>query len=193
MSFQILALALATLLQAQPVIFEIDLWPEEGRPVFEAVGQPLKLRAAPSLSAPSVATQQIPAGQRVMFDQTSYRTTRAGAFRVLKASEITGRDLGNMTKLNKGDYYSRRFPPVSVSVKPGEAIEYLQYRAEGSCFIRVGSHVVNAELCPNQQPDRFRTQREPTTEWWIHLTVSESVAGWILVSDTTVKEIDRQG
>ena len=188
-----LTLALATLLQVQPLIFEVDLWPEEGRPVFEAAGQPLQLRATPSLSAPIVATQSIQAGRRVMFDQTLYRTTRAGAFNVLKTSEIIGRDLGNVTRLNKADYYSAKFPQLSVSVNPGETIEYLQYRAEGTCFIRIRSRVVDAELCPNQQPDRFRTLREPTTEWWIHLTVSKSVVGWVPVSDGTVKEIDRQG
>jgi hypothetical protein len=194
MRFQVFVLTAAVLLQiGQASIFEVDMWPEEGRPVFQAVGQPLRLRAAPSSSSQVVATVPVQAGRRLAFDQTLYRTTRAGSFTALKASVIAGRDLGDITRLAKADYYSAKFPPASVSVKSAETIEYLQYRAEGTCFVRVGLHVINAAPCPNQQPNEFRTQLEPTTEWWIHVTVSQRAVGWVLVSATTVKEIDREG
>ena len=74
-------LAVALLLQVGPVsVFEIDLWPEEGRPVFEAVGPQLQLRAAPSSSSAVIATLAVIAGQRVIFDDTRYRTIVAGTF-----------------------------------------------------------------------------------------------------------------
>ena len=128
---------------------------------------------------------------RLAFDQTLYRTTRAGTFTSLKAAVVAGRDLGNITSLAKADYYSAQFPSISLSVRAGETIEYLQYRAEGTCFVRLGLHVIDAAPCPNQLPDQFQTRLAPTTEWWIHLTVSQR-AGWVLVSPRTVKEVDRE-
>jgi hypothetical protein len=115
------AFALVTALR-QATMFEIDMWPEEGRPVFQAVAKTLQLRAAPSSSSPVVMVP-VQAGRRLAFDQTLYRTTRAGSFTSLKASVVAGRDLGNITSLAKPDYYSAKFPPISLSVMPGETIE----------------------------------------------------------------------
>jgi hypothetical protein len=192
MLFHAFALVTALLQVGHATMFEIDMWPEEGRPVFRAVAKTLQLRAAPSSSSPVVATVPVPVGRRLAFDQTLYRTTRAGTFASLKAVVLAGRDLGNITSLAKAQYYSAKFPPISVSVGAGVTIEYLQYRAEGTCFVRLDQHVIDAAPCPNQLPDQFQTRLEPTTEWWIHLTVSPRAVGWVLVSPGTVKEIDRE-
>jgi hypothetical protein len=194
MRFQSLMFAFFTLLQVgQAGVFEIDMWPEEGRPIFQAVGRPLELRALPSSSAPVFATVRVQAGRRLTFDETQYRTTAAGAFTALKNSVVTGRSLGNIAVFSKAEYYFGRFASVAIPVNAGEDVEYLQYRAEGTCFVRIRSNVIDAQPCPNQQPDQFRTRLEPTTEWWIHVTVSARAVGWVLVSETTVKEIDREG
>jgi hypothetical protein len=193
MLFHAFALVTALLQAGQATMFEIDMWPEEGRPVFQAIAKTLQLRVAPSSSSPVVTTVPVQAGRRLPFDQTLYRTTRAGTFASLKASVVAGRDLGNITSLARADYYSAKFPPISLSVRAGETIHYLQYRAEGTCFVRLRLHVIDAAPCPNQRPDQFQTRLEPTTEWWIHLTVSQRTVGWVLVSPRTVKEIDREG
>jgi len=80
-----------------------------------------------------------------------------------------------------------------LPVQAGDTVEYLQYRAEGTCFIRIASDVIDAKLCPNQQPSRFRLDTEPITEWWIHVTIKGKPAGWLLVSDAVVKVVDRLG
>ena len=187
-------LAVALLLQVGPVsVFEIDMWPEEGRPVFEAVGPPLQLRAAPSSSSPVIATLAVAAGQRMIFDDTRYRTIVAGAFVAVRDATIEGRDLGNIATLSKADYYSGKFTRMSVDVKRGDSVEYLQYRAEGTCFVRIRSRVIDAALCPNQRPDQFQTTLEPITEWWIHVSAGQSAAGWVIVTAATLKEVERQG
>ena len=186
--------ALASLLQVgQAAVFEIDMWPEEGRPVFQAVGPSLQLRPLPSSSSPVLATVPVQAGRRLTFDETRYRTTVAGAFTALKDSVITGLSIGSIAMLFKTEYYTGRFAAVATPITPGENVEYLQYRAEGTCFVRIGSSVIDAAPCPNQQPDQFRTRLEPITEWWIHVVVSQNSVGWVLVSEATVKEVDREG
>ena len=78
MLFHAIALITALLQVGQATMFEIDMWPEEGRPVFQAVAKTLQLRAGPSSSSPVVAVVRVQAGRRLAFDQTLYRTTRAG-------------------------------------------------------------------------------------------------------------------
>jgi hypothetical protein len=188
-----LLMALAILQVTQTSIFEVDLWPEEGVPVFEAVSGRLRLREFPSLSSKVVTTLMVPPGQRLAFDDTRYRTTKAGRFTALTAGPIAGRSLGQVTRLSKVDYYSGKFSATSVPLKAGEHIEYVQYRAEGTCFVRIASQVIDAAPCPNQQPAQFRLEVEPTTEWWIHITWNEKASGWVLVSGATVKVVDRRG
>ena len=111
----------------------------------------------------------------------------------MKAATIAGRDLGNIAMLSKADYYSGKFARISVDLKPGDSFEYLQYRAEGTCFVRIRSRVIDAAECPDEHPDQFQTKLEPITEWWIHVIADRSVGGWVIVSPATLKEVDRIG
>jgi hypothetical protein len=190
----ILLFALALLRQSAPeVIFEVDLWPEEGRPVFEAAAERLPLHEHPSASSRVLETLTVQRRQRLTFGDTRFRTTKAGRFLVLTSTTITGRTLGDLRRLSKPDYYSGKFGHASVAVKAGERIEYLQYRAEGTCFVRVGGSVIDAALCPTEKPAEFRLEAKPVTEWWIHVLVDGKARGWLIVTDATAKMVARQG
>lgn len=190
MAMNIAAVILAGLLQVAASFFQVGVWPGEGRPVFEANG-PVQLRAEPAGSAEVTSVLNVPAGQPLTFDETVYRTMTPGLFLARRRSVVKGRDLGDLTTLSRMDYYTGRFEQVELPVSAGERIEYLQYRAEGTCFVRVRSRIIDAHMCPTESPDDFDMRSEPTVEWWIHLV--DGRAGWVAVSSDTVKVVGRQG
>lgn len=93
--------------------------------------------------------------------------------------------IGPVTQLFSKEYYSGNFPNVTIDVVPGTAVDYLQYRAEATCFVRVGKNVIDASPCPDIDKDAFKVEREEKTELWIHVTVDSG--GWLMVDETTVK------
>ena len=188
-ALSVLAFVLA--LQVRSIsVFETDLWPGEGRPVFAAAASDLPLREAPSRSARVTATAAISLGQRVTFDETRYVTIVPGRLTVLAPAVVTGRLLGTTSRVSTKDYYSGRFASGNVAVSVGKDIEYLQYRAEGTCFVRVDKEVIDADPCPAQDSQHFQAGAKPVVEWWIHLTGAR--VGWIEVTETTLKQVDRE-
>ena len=184
--------AFAAWIQAAGATFESDLWPGEGIPVFEAIATQLSLHELPSLSSKVARRVTVKPRQRLVFDETRYRTIIPGRLTALVSANIKGRTLEGVSRLSKADYYSSKFPNSTVNVSSGDAIEFLQYRAEGTCFIRVAGKTIDAALCPTHSKD-FRLDVEPRLEWWIHITVDGKPAGWLLVTDTTARVIDRKG
>ena len=76
--------------------------------------------------------------------------------------------------------------------QPGLNIEYLQYRAEGTCFVRLSGVVIDADPCPINDKAMFRLETEPKIEWWIHVVLPDNSVGWLLVTDSRVKLVDRE-
>ena len=130
-------------------------------------------------------------GDRLTFDDTLYRTVKAGRFVVRGAATIAGRQLGEMTRLSRSDYYSGKYGAARVNVNAGDVVEYLQARAEGTCFIRVSGSAIDADPCPTQQPDDFRLEVNPETEWWIHI-VDPQNNGWLLVTAAAARVVRRE-
>ncbi len=130
-------------------------------------------------------------GQQVAFDDTRYRTIEPGRLEALAPVNIAGRVLGTTRLLSRDAYYKGRFPERTVAVKRGDVIEYLQDRAEGTCFVRVADQVIDADPCPAQDGRTFRALNQPKTEWWIRLVVAGRPAGWVMVGEATVKESGR--
>ncbi len=183
---------LASFLRVPVSEFEIDLWPGEGRPVFEATTKILQLRELPSVSSKIIATVAVEPRQRVSFDDTRFLTIQAGVMRVLASTRVTGRTLGTIERLSREDYYKGKFSPAMVDVQPGAIIEYLQYRAEGTCFVRSGKTVIDADPCPANDKSRVRVEVEPKTEWWIHAVLPGASGGWVLVTDSNLKLVKRE-
>ena len=106
---------------------------------------------------------------------------------------VTGRSIGSIAMLIQVEYDTGRFATVAIPIKSGQNVEYLQDACSRGHASSVLVSVIDAAPCPNQQPNQFRTRLEPITEWWIHVVVSQNAVGWVLVSEATVKEVDREG
>jgi hypothetical protein len=172
-------------------VFEIELWPEEGRPIFESDGGTLSLREAPDRTAAVRHNVEIPAGIPIDFHATRYQTWVPGRIEVVEASTILGRHMGDVRYVTRDDYYMGDFPRSEWSVLPGDTIEYLQYRAEGSCFVRIRGVVVDTERCPTFLPESFRLLENPVIEWWIEVEIGDSL-GWLRVDDAVrVRRFER--
>jgi hypothetical protein len=172
-------------------VFETELWPGEGRPQFQVLANELAIHERPSSSARIVRRLSVAPGQDIAFDETRYRTTESGHLQVLAATHITGRVLGPIRSLTRDAYYRGHFPRQTVACKQGDEIEYLQYRAEGTCFVRVGDQVVDADPCPAQDDRTFRLATKPKTEWWIRVILDPIPVGWVMVDGKAVKHSGR--
>ncbi len=178
---------LLSFFQVRGAFFESDLPPGEGPRVFEASSKVVNLRELPSISSKISKTVTVVLRQRFSFDDARYRTLQAGRIRALVDTHITGRMIGDLRRLSRSDYYSDRFRSANVEVPRGVSFEYLQYRAEGTCFVRIEGKVIDASPCPTIDKTTFKLEAEPKTELWIHVIVPGDSAGWLLVNESSLK------
>ena len=171
--------------------FATALWPGEGIPAFAAATTHLPLRSAPYPDAATHDTLIVTAGVTISYDSTHVRTVSAAPITVLRADTIAGRDFGAVIFISRGEYGSDvargQFP-----VTPASRLELLQYRSEGTCFVRLDTRVIEADPCPQFDTGAFRPSGTPVTEWWIFATGGAHGGGWVLVSDNTVKVAGRR-
>lgn len=172
--------------------FAIDLWPGEGIPVIEMRRAILPLRAEPDPSAPFVDTLRGQVGRRVPFDSTRYQTLEAGTIRFVVPSKVTGRDLGLVRHPPLDLYYNATLAEVTVPMMAHATVEFLQYRAEGTCFVRIAQRVIDAQPCPGYGMDSVHVVREPVTRWWIRTRGIRGAPGWLIVSDSTARSTRRE-
>lgn len=173
-------------------IFQSGLWPGEGIPVFEATGAPIILRDRPDPAAPARDTIVPTLGTRLGFDSTAVVTWVGSPLVALRDVVISGRNLGPERTISSTRYYEGTAPTVQQTVDSGATITLLQYRAEGGCFVLVGSNVIEAEGCPTMMdPPAFKVEREPAVYWWAWI-VSGERAGWAEVDDKAIKVVDRE-
>ena len=180
----------------QPVMrpFESEFWPEEGIPVFEAKCDRLVLRARSDYDAPVVGYLSTLPGSRILFSGFRYRTLRPGRVVVHEKCTLTGRNLGQTDYVSKANYYNDGGELITLKLQANDRLEYLQYRAEGSSFIRWQGLVLDVEYSPWLGSNRpFELVVEPVIEAWIQVeSESDTGAGWIQVENETVLEIDRE-
>jgi len=174
-------------------VFEIDMWPGEGRPDLVAGSAALVPRAEPHRDAPAAPVLHVEKGQALHFDETLHRTTLAGRLRAREDSHVAGRRLGPVSRLSRDDYYSDRVPTVSLPVPAGLVIDYLQSGAEGGCLVRVRGEVIDTDPCPDLvgDPPGFALESEPRTEWWVRVLIDGRPVGWLLVDGKKVRERGR--
>jgi hypothetical protein len=169
--------------------FVSELWPEEGRPHFAVKHARTSLQTSPSKAATGPNLILRP-GTEIAFDSTRYVTLRPGTLVARDSAVLTGRNLGKITYLSVHDYYSAPQSTTTVPILRGDQIEYLQYRAEGTCFIRVGGDVIDVDDCPHGS-EHFQVLSEHILEWWIHVSMPNRMGGWLLVDSTNVALLKR--
>lgn len=172
-------------------IFVTETWPEEGRPVFETTGRPLVLLAAPDRGSEVVDSVASPGeGLPVDFDSTRFQTLEPGRIAVASADTVRGRIFGDVDYLSREVYYRSDVPVETLDLSAGDTILYLQYRAEGTCFVEIDGSVIDADLCPTFRTESFEIVSEPRTAWWVRTTSATGEPGWILVGEA-VRETGR--
>ena len=176
---------------AAPVEFSVETWPGEGIPVMEARRLYLLLHEAPDPASPIVDTLLADVGAQVHFASTRYQTVQPGSITVLRPTTVLGRDFGERSHLTYEEYYSGETGDVNIRVAPPSTIEFLQHRAEGTCFVRMDRRVINADPCPMFDSSTVRIEREPLTRWWIRTRGQFGRNGWIQVSDSTARAVRR--
>jgi len=184
-----LLLPLALFALQSPVLTS-EMWPGEGIPHFVANTTTLDLYAEPSR-----ATQRhrlfANVGAGLEFDDTRFITIRPGHVVARKRGAMSGRVFGGISYLSKTLYDSNALPTTQIAYVPGDTLEYLQNRAEGTCIIRAREDVVEVDNCPAGDHEAFTTLEEPQTEWWIHVNLSKTMQGWLLVDPKAVRELSR--
>jgi len=170
--------------------FDSGLWPGEGKPTFFSKTNTLFLYKEPTTKSPIMKEFMTGKGEKIDFDMTRYRNIRPGTIKIKKSVTLTGRNLGPISYLSRSEYYSGTVPYKDYSFQEGTSFEYLQHRAEGSCFIRWRNEVYDIDYCPwfDEKNTDFALESQPVNEWWIRVTKGHSPLGWLLIDKSTVEE-----
>jgi hypothetical protein len=183
--------ALFLFLALQGPVFVAELWPGEGIPVVVAGRETLPLRGTPRSSDPITRQYPVRRGDTLAFDLVRFATLKPGRLVALAPAQIVGRDLDTLTYLSRADYYGDRFSRGHWAVPLGAEVEYLQYRAEGTCFVRFAGRVIDAAHCPVADTT-FRPLGEPEVELWIRLVADQGPVGWLQVIEPQARVIGRR-
>ena len=178
--------------QTPPRVFESEFWPEEGRPVFVARVSPLTVRARPSTDAPIIGELAVDLGKRVDYAGFRYRTIRPGTVIAHSEGGLSGRNLGSKDYVSHANYYEDGGEQTTLVFKAGDRFEYLQYRAEGTGFLRWQGLVIDGDLPWFDPSSPFKLIAEPIAESWVQMVdLSAGQQGWVL-ADEELKEVDRE-
>jgi len=126
--------------------FECSIFPGEGPHRIQASGDEIVLRTAPTAQASVADTISPVRGEIIMHSDVRFRTIMPGLFLAREDGAIHGTSYGRVFYLSRTDYYRGRSGYDTFSFSKGDTIEYLQYRAEGSTFLRIDGVVVCADL-----------------------------------------------
>jgi len=172
--------------------FETELWPEEGRPRLQAPAGLISIREKPCSSATLIGKVRVPPNVDLVFDETRYQTLQAGSLRALSDVTVRGRNLGPIVSISRASYDDGQFPDAQLTCAKGTLIKYLLYRAEGTCFVKIGENVIEADPCPDSDAAAFVSESPAKTEWWIRVRQEGKPLGWALVDGTEVTEVGRE-
>ncbi len=171
-------------------VFVSELSPGEGLPEFYAATNQLTLHKEPSKSSPVVEQYKIKKGEKIAFDETRYCTVKPSIVKTVNSTYL--HDVIKYGKLNylsmKTYYDSGSGPESKFTLKSGEVIEYLQYRAESSCIFRWRGDVY-AGSCSWEGSDNsadFKMSSLPINDLWVRVTEIKKPFGWFLVEKKLV-------
>jgi hypothetical protein len=171
--------------------FDSEIGPGEGKKSFFAkTNITLPLHEEPSRSSPVIKKHEIGKGARIDYDLTRYRNIKPGIVKTDQSVTLSGRNFNAISYLSRSEYYSGNIPYKDYAFREGTSFEYLQYRAEGSCFIRWNNEVYDIDYCPwlDMEDTQFTVESEPVNEWWIRVTKGHTDLGWLLIDKSTVDE-----
>ena len=171
--------------ESPDILFESEFWPEEGLPEFRAKTPHIVLRERPSADSPVCREIDLPLSMKLEFSAFRYRTLRSGIVVAQAPGKLHARSYGRASYISRENYYESYAEYRDYTYEEGDAFEYLQYRAEGSGFIRWNGEILDAELPWAWGKDSsLRLQSEPEAEGWIQLLGTDRrPIGWLLVGE----------
>ncbi len=153
--------------------FEISVFPGEGPHTVGAPQGEMILCRAPSRTARVERTIRLEGA--VQWVDTRLRTVAPGQCLAIKSGSIRGTSYGQVSFLSNKDYYSGGGRGEIFHFGKGDTIEYLQYRAEGSGFVRINGAVVSPEFVDLP----FKESKKPELQLWINIAGSDGEPiGW---------------
>ena len=167
-----------TVLVRPGLAFECSVFPGEGPHRIQASGDEMVLRKTPMVLSGIVDTIRLARGEVIKTIDVRFRTVTPGFFIAREDVSIHGRRYGRVFYLSRTDYYRGGGPHETFRFSKGDTIEYLQYRAEGSAFLRMDGVVMKAEL-GSPEAMSLREIRRPQLELWIKVEDSYGRSlGW---------------
>lgn len=163
-------------------VFSVGLWPNEGKPALSSLGKPIPVFKMPSSKSAKIGDLTLKKAHTINFSDAVTITLKPGLIMFNKGSELKGTDYGKVTALTKDEYYDRG-TPFNGKIASDETLDYLQYRAEGSFFIRRNGKVLALESGPEPLS-------KPMTEWWVRLKLTKNKldSGWIKIQSDMVQD-----
>lgn len=172
--------------------FESSMTPEEGVPHYETLAGAIELYAEPNAAAMLAGRVSPPAGTRFESAEARFRTLEPAPVTLKVPLRARGRSFGCIGLLTREAYYRSEQPSADMNLPAGTAFEYLQYRAEGTCFVRIDGAVLDTDdLCPTVDRELFEMPAEPATELWIRTTL-DGVTGWVRIDEIKTHERCRE-
>ena len=167
--------------------FESAMFPGEGPIRIRASGDEMVLRKAPMTYAGIADTIRIAQGEIIKWSNARFRTVAPGLFLVSEDCSIDGSRYGRVFYLSRRDYYRGSGKWETFRFSKRDTIEYLQYRAEGSAFLRVDGVVISAEI-GTPESAALREIRSPQLELWIEVEDKYgNRLGWFRLEDDYVQ------
>lgn len=189
MHLRVLACCLISLVCIQANAFESGMLPGEGPKQIIATVEQMNLHRAPSSFSRIARKLKLDKGAEIKFDEVRFRTIKPGLFVAERSGSFDGSSYGVISYLSREDYYNFAAKWQSFDYARGDTIEYLQYRAEGSGFVRFRGEVISAELLSRKCLPLAQI-RDPITELWIRVIDNNAnPMGWYRVDDDTVKKL----
>ncbi len=181
------SVSFAIALSASPgLAFESALFPGEGPIGIRASGDEMVLRKAPMAYADIADTTRIARDEIIRWSHARFRTVVPGLFLVSEDCSIDGSRYGRVFYLSRTDYYRGSGKWETFRFSKRDTIEYLQYRAEGSAFLRMDGIVIEAELGAPEST-ALREIRSPQLELWIEVEDKDgNPLGWFRLKDDYV-------
>lgn len=158
--------------------FETDSSPGEGNPNFSTKNNILILYIQPNVNSSKVTLKQ-KKDRKILYDKSKLITKKS----------VTLTAKAEITDLWCADTKSsKRLTPI---IKPGESIEYLQYRAEGYVTAKYNNQICEVFIM-DKIPKFEGIGKEPIVEWWIRvIDESNKSQGWLLVDKSQVNFLQR--
>lgn len=178
------------------IVFASELWPAEGVPKFKVGTEVLTIYDQPSLKSRVINELEVKPGTEIRFKDFRYITVSSGILAAREDGYLEGEDYGEIRYLSKNDYYQnygKKTVSRTIKYRKGESIELVQYRAEGSSFIRKEGHIIVLERLPwvySNSP--LILSKNPITEGWIKvIDVNGDSVGWVIIDSNIVVETGR--